>query len=58
MHDPRDSHLAALKCILRYVHGTIDHGHVRVLHVSSRFQYADIFTKGLQMLYFLSFTPV
>ncbi|GKF29697.1 ribonuclease H-like domain-containing protein, partial [Tanacetum coccineum] len=26
MHDPRDSHFTALKRILRYVRGTIDHG--------------------------------
>jgi hypothetical protein len=24
MHDPRESHLAALKCLLRYVRGTVD----------------------------------
>ena len=30
MHDPRDSHLAALKRILRYVRGTLDFGlHIR-----------------------------
>ncbi|GKA16999.1 ribonuclease H-like domain-containing protein, partial [Tanacetum coccineum] len=112
MHDPREPHLAALKCILRYVQGTLDLGlhlysssttslvgytdvdwagcpstrsaeaeyrgvanvvakttwlrnllrelhsplstatlvycdNVRVLHVPSRFQYADIFTKDM-----------
>nr|GEZ80401.1 ribonuclease H-like domain-containing protein [Tanacetum cinerariifolium] len=26
MHDPRDPHFTALKRILRYVRGTIDHG--------------------------------
>ncbi|GJZ84773.1 ribonuclease H-like domain-containing protein [Tanacetum coccineum] len=26
MHDPREPHLAALKCILRYVRGTLDFG--------------------------------
>ncbi|GJY99396.1 ribonuclease H-like domain-containing protein [Tanacetum coccineum] len=26
-HDPREPHLAALKCILRYVHGTLGFGH-------------------------------
>lgn len=26
MHDPRESHLNALKCILRYVKGIISHG--------------------------------
>ena len=32
MHDPRESHLAALKCLLRYVRGTVDFG--LVLHRS------------------------
>ncbi|GJQ88989.1 ribonuclease H-like domain-containing protein [Tanacetum coccineum] len=32
MHDPRDPHFTALKCILRYVRGTLDHG--LQLHVS------------------------
>ncbi|GJS16658.1 ribonuclease H-like domain-containing protein, partial [Tanacetum coccineum] len=26
MHDPREPHFSALKRILRYVHGTLDHG--------------------------------
>jgi hypothetical protein len=26
MHDPRESHLAFLKCILRYVKGTLSYG--------------------------------
>ncbi|XP_039797818.1 uncharacterized mitochondrial protein AtMg00810-like [Panicum virgatum] len=26
MHDPRESHLAAMKRLLRYVRGTVDHG--------------------------------
>ena len=33
MHDQRESHLAALKRLLRYVRGTVDHG--LVLHRSS-----------------------
>ncbi|GJR52183.1 ribonuclease H-like domain-containing protein [Tanacetum coccineum] len=33
MHDPREPHLLALKRILRYVRGTIDHG--LQLHASS-----------------------
>ena len=33
MHDPRESHLAALKRLLRYVRGTIDFG--LVLHRSA-----------------------
>ncbi|GJT98878.1 ribonuclease H-like domain-containing protein [Tanacetum coccineum] len=36
MHDPRDPHFTALKHILRYVCGTIDHG--LQLHVSSTSQ--------------------
>ncbi|GKC70523.1 ribonuclease H-like domain-containing protein [Tanacetum coccineum] len=36
MHDPRDPYLTALKRILRYVRGTIDHG--LQLHVSSTSQ--------------------
>jgi hypothetical protein len=32
-HDPRESHLAALKRLLRYVRGTVDFG--LVLHRSS-----------------------
>jgi hypothetical protein len=26
MHDPHESHLTAVKCILRYLKGTLDHG--------------------------------
>jgi hypothetical protein len=33
MHDPRESHLAALKRLLRYIRGTVDFG--LVLHRSS-----------------------
>jgi hypothetical protein len=33
MHDPREPHLALIKCILRYLQGTLDHG--LVLHRSS-----------------------
>ncbi|GKF69890.1 ribonuclease H-like domain-containing protein, partial [Tanacetum coccineum] len=43
MHDPRDPHFTALKRILRYVRGTIDHG--IQLHVSSTSQltaYTDV----------------
>nr|GEX69091.1 ribonuclease H-like domain-containing protein [Tanacetum cinerariifolium] len=36
MHDPRDPRFTALKRILRYVHGTLDHG--LQLHVSSASQ--------------------
>ncbi|GJX70563.1 ribonuclease H-like domain-containing protein [Tanacetum coccineum] len=36
MHDPREPHLAALKRVLRYIHGTLGHG--LQLHVSSTSQ--------------------
>ncbi|GJU56584.1 ribonuclease H-like domain-containing protein [Tanacetum coccineum] len=39
MHDPRDPHFTALKRILRYVRGTIDHG--LQLHVSSTTQLTE-----------------
>ncbi|GJU69320.1 ribonuclease H-like domain-containing protein [Tanacetum coccineum] len=86
MHDPRDPHFLALKRILRYVRGTVDHGvvylssnlvqhqrtkhieidihfvrdlvaasQVRVLHVPSRYQYTNIFTKGLPSALFEEF---
>ncbi|GJS94481.1 ribonuclease H-like domain-containing protein [Tanacetum coccineum] len=82
-----EPHLAALKRILRYVHGILDfglqlyasitgflhqrtkvieieihfvrdmvaRGQVRFLHVPSRYQYADIFTKGLPSALFEEF---
>ncbi|GKF87892.1 ribonuclease H-like domain-containing protein, partial [Tanacetum coccineum] len=43
MHDPREPHLVALKRILWYVRGTLDHG--LQLHVSTTTQltaYADV----------------
>ncbi|KAL7592910.1 uncharacterized mitochondrial protein AtMg00810-like [Lactuca sativa] len=113
MHDPREPHFTALKRILRYVRGTLNHGlqifsshsrdivaysdvdwagcpvtrrstygycnpvqhqrtkhieidlhfvrdmvatgQVRVLHVPSKSQYADIFTKSLPSSLFLDF---
>nr|GEY15981.1 reverse transcriptase domain-containing protein [Tanacetum cinerariifolium] len=36
MHDPQEPHLAAFKRVLRYIHGTLDHG--LQLHVSSTSQ--------------------
>nr|GEU38797.1 ribonuclease H-like domain-containing protein [Tanacetum cinerariifolium] len=105
-HDPHEPHLAALKCIICYIQGTLDFGfhlyssttislvgytdadwagcpltrrstsgyytnhividihfvrdlvtagQVRVLHVPSRYQYADIFTKGLPSALFEDF---
>nr|GEU40750.1 ribonuclease H-like domain-containing protein [Tanacetum cinerariifolium] len=37
---------------IHFVREKVAAGHVRVLHVPSRFQYADIFTKGLTYLLF------
>ncbi|GJR24444.1 shikimate O-hydroxycinnamoyltransferase [Tanacetum coccineum] len=38
-----------------FIHDKVAAGHVRVLHVPTRFQYADIFTKGLPYLLFTDF---
>ena len=43
MHDPRESHLAALKRLLRYVRGTVDLG--LVLHRSSSAELV-VYTSG------------
>ncbi|GJT27581.1 ribonuclease H-like domain-containing protein [Tanacetum coccineum] len=40
---------------IHFVRDKVAAGHVRVLHVPSRFQYADIFTKGLPYLLFADF---
>ncbi|GKC49996.1 ribonuclease H-like domain-containing protein [Tanacetum coccineum] len=40
---------------IHFVHDKVAAGHVRVLHVPSRFQYADIFTKGLSYPLFADF---
>ncbi|GKF86256.1 ribonuclease H-like domain-containing protein, partial [Tanacetum coccineum] len=40
---------------IHFVHDMVTAGHVRVLHVSSRFQFADIFTKGLPSALFEDF---
>ncbi|GJU40638.1 ribonuclease H-like domain-containing protein [Tanacetum coccineum] len=40
---------------IHFVHDFVASGQVRVLHVPSRFQYADIFTKGLPSVLFLEF---
>ncbi|GJW25620.1 ribonuclease H-like domain-containing protein [Tanacetum coccineum] len=52
MHDHREPHLSALKRILR---GIVSWDNVRVLHVPSCYQYADIFTKGLSSALFEEF---
>nr|GEW67588.1 ribonuclease H-like domain-containing protein [Tanacetum cinerariifolium] len=40
---------------IHFVRDMVKAGHVRVLHVPSRFQYADIFTKGLRSALFEDF---
>ena len=40
---------------LHFVRERVAIGHVRVLHVPSAYQYADIFTKGLPTSLFLDF---
>ncbi|GKD76952.1 ribonuclease H-like domain-containing protein [Tanacetum coccineum] len=40
---------------IHFVRDKVAAGHVRVLHVPSRFQYADIFTKGLPYPLFADF---
>ncbi|GJY78389.1 ribonuclease H-like domain-containing protein [Tanacetum coccineum] len=67
MHDPKDPHFAALKpnpvqhqgtkhieIDIHFVLDMVTKGQVRV-HVSSRYQYADIFTKGLPSTLFEEF---
>ncbi|GKC08327.1 ribonuclease H-like domain-containing protein [Tanacetum coccineum] len=41
---------------IHFVRDMVKAGHVRVLHVPSRFQYADIFTKGLPSALFKDFS--
>ncbi|GKD04247.1 ribonuclease H-like domain-containing protein [Tanacetum coccineum] len=41
---------------IHFVRDKVAAGHVRVLHVPSRFQYADIFTKGLPYSLFADFS--
>lgn len=40
---------------IHFVREKVAHGHVRVLHVPSRYQIADIFTKGLPLVLFEDF---
>nr|GEX83349.1 NBS-containing resistance-like protein [Tanacetum cinerariifolium] len=40
---------------IHFVRDMVTKGHVHVLHVSSRYQYVDIFTKGLSFLLFEEF---
>nr|GFC89222.1 hypothetical protein [Tanacetum cinerariifolium] len=50
---------AWLRNLLRELHSPLSTvtltGHIRVLHVPSRYQYADIFTKGLPTALFEDF---
>jgi hypothetical protein len=42
MHDPREPHYMLIKSILRYLHGTLDHGlHLRTTDVSTLVAYSD-----------------
>ncbi|GKA14356.1 ribonuclease H-like domain-containing protein [Tanacetum coccineum] len=43
---------------IHFVRDMVKAGHVRVLHVPSRFQYADIFTKGLPSALFEDFRSI
>ena len=43
---------------IHYVKEKVDRGQVRVLHVPSRYQIADIFTKGLSLVLFEEFWDI
>ncbi|GKE37780.1 ribonuclease H-like domain-containing protein, partial [Tanacetum coccineum] len=43
---------------IHFVHNLVVAGQVRVLHVPSRYQFADIFTRDCRQLYLKSFAPV
>ncbi|GJS08860.1 ribonuclease H-like domain-containing protein [Tanacetum coccineum] len=43
---------------IHFVRDLVAAGQVRVLHVPSRYQFADIFTKGFRQLYLKNFAPV
>ncbi|KAK4355559.1 hypothetical protein RND71_024530 [Anisodus tanguticus] len=44
-----------IEMYIHFVRGNVALGHVKVLHVPSSYQYADIFTKGLSGQFFLDF---
>ncbi|GJU68136.1 ribonuclease H-like domain-containing protein [Tanacetum coccineum] len=52
LHHQRTKHI---EIDIHFVREYVASGQVRVLHVPSRFQYADIFTKGLPTALFLEF---
>jgi len=42
MLDPKTQHMSALKCIIRYIHGTLDFGlHLYPSYVSKLVSYTD-----------------
>ncbi|GKE58196.1 ribonuclease H-like domain-containing protein, partial [Tanacetum coccineum] len=49
-------HTKHIEIDIHFVRDKVAVGHVRVLHVPSRFQYVDIFTKGLPYLLFVDFS--
>ncbi|GKA01047.1 ribonuclease H-like domain-containing protein [Tanacetum coccineum] len=48
-------HIKHIEIVIHFVRDKVTASHVRVLHVPSRFQYADIFTKGLPYPLFADF---
>nr|GFC79610.1 NBS-containing resistance-like protein [Tanacetum cinerariifolium] len=48
-------HTKHIEIDIHFVRDMVKAGHIPVLHVSSRFQYADIFTKGLPLALFEDF---
>ena len=52
LHHQRTKHI---KMDIHFVREKVQHGDVRVLHVPSRYQIADIFTKGLPQVLFDDF---
>ncbi|GKD10948.1 ribonuclease H-like domain-containing protein [Tanacetum coccineum] len=48
-------HTKHIEIDIHFVHDLVTTGHIRVLHVPSRYQYADIFTKGLPTALFDEF---
>ncbi|GJW30246.1 ribonuclease H-like domain-containing protein [Tanacetum coccineum] len=51
----QDQQTKHIKIDIHFVRDMVKAGYVRVLHVPSRFQYADIFTKGLPSALFEDF---
>ncbi|GJX44524.1 ribonuclease H-like domain-containing protein [Tanacetum coccineum] len=51
----QNQHTKHIEIDIHFVQNYVASGQVRVLHVLSRFQYADIFTKGLLSALFLEF---